>query len=99
VSNKNQYMEPILVLLKEKLDLARNEFKKTDLNGPGEYSKMEKWFSELEKIIVRTPPVYYVESIILYEDVCGKIVRVEYKYCDKEIKDHIPSLRIVAGLV
>ena len=99
MSDKNQYMEPILILLKEKQELARNEFERTDLNGSGKYSEMEKWFSEIETIIARTPPEYYVENIILYEDARGTVGRVEYEYCDKEVKDRIPSLRIVAELI
>ena len=99
MSDKNQFMEPILILLKEKQELARNEYERTDLNGSGKYSEMERWFSELEKTIVHTPPEYYVKNIILYEDVSGKIVRVEYEYCDRDMKDRIPSLRIVAELI
>ena len=99
MSDKNQYMEPILMLLKEKQELARNEFERTDLNGSGKYSEMEKWFSEIETIIARTPPEYYVENIILYEDARGTVGRVEYEYCDRGVRDHLPSLRIVAELV
>ena len=99
MSDKNQYLEPILMLLKEKQELARNEFKRTDLNRPGKYSEMEKWFSELESVITQTLPDYYVKSVMIYEDMCGKVTRIEYEYCDRGVKDHIPSLRIVADLV
>ncbi len=98
MADKNLYLEPILILIKEKQNLARIEFKSTDLNGPGKYSEMEKWFSELESAIVQTPPDYYVENIILFEDACGKVIRIEYEYCDEDFKNHIPSIRIVADL-
>ena len=84
---ENKYIVKVLSVLKEKQELAIKEFNRTDLNTPDQRDNVQQWFGEIQKMVRKIPPTHYVRHLHIYEDVNGKVLRIEYEYSNVEMYD------------
>lgn len=84
---ENKYIVKVLSVLKEKQELAIKEFNRTDLNTPDQRDNVQQWFGEIQKMVRKIPPTHCVRHLHIYEDVNGKVLRIEYEYSNVEMYD------------
>ena len=91
---ETKYITNVLNVLKEKQELALREFNRTDFNSPAQYDDVQRWFSEIEKRIKKTPPVHWVHCLHIFESDEGKAFKIEYEYADVETCERDPYIRL-----
>lgn len=81
--SRNQFLEKLIGQIESKRKVSINEFNKTDLSIESSLTELNEWYSSLLDSISQTPPQNFVKSILVTENVAGKIQKIEYEYYKK----------------
>ena len=77
-NNPNDYMQHLLTSIENKRRFGIENAHKTDLYTSDELLDFMNWFNELIKLVIKTPPSYYVRVVNIIEGKDGNILSIHY---------------------
>lgn len=76
--NQNVYTQHLLTSIERKRRFSIENAHKTDLYTSDELHDFMDWFNELIKLVMKTPPNYYVRILNIIEGKDGNILSIQY---------------------
>ena len=77
-NNQNIYTQHLLTSIERKRRFGIENAHKTDLYTSDELLDFMDWFNELIKLVMKTPPSYYVRVMNIIEGKDGTILSIQY---------------------
>lgn len=86
--------EHLIEAVEKKRELSIKEFGRSDLYDSENVDEVNRWYSQLKEIIIKNPPITYLDSIEVIEQK-DTVVAIKYHYAEepKDIKLEI-SFRV-----